>query len=157
MLRNALTNFLKSTFDRLPLEGFASVNKNIRAMCWLWMRTRADNQVSIRPWLTRHNRSWYLSRNDWCCQEIFSKPVLIGSIRNWNCSWVIPTVESFLNQSLKSDGYAHKRNFPYSNWQKINPESLQPGICTKGGNRTHTPEGTRFWVVRVYQVRHFGK
>ena len=28
---------------------------------------------------------------------------------------------------------------------------------TKGGNRTHTPEGTRFWIARVYQFRHFGK
>ena len=29
-------------------------------------------------------------------------------------------------------------------------------FCTLGGNRTPTPEGTGFWIQRVYQFRHQG-
>ena len=30
-------------------------------------------------------------------------------------------------------------------------------IRTRGGNRTHTPERTGFWIQRVYQFRHSSK
>ena len=33
---------------------------------------------------------------------------------------------------------------------------IEQSLSTLGGNRTRTPEGTGFWIQRVYQFRHQG-